>query len=109
MYVINLLGLAQRELFKLPPGIQAALIKALDELEAYDHELREPVVRDLGKGLKELRVSAKEGAGRGFFFYQADQQVYIIHILQKKTQKTSRRTLMLAYQRMKEIKRRLQP
>ncbi|AIN16831.1 hypothetical protein CH54_366 [Yersinia rochesterensis] len=109
MYVINLLGLAQRELFKLPPGIQAALIKALDELEAYDHELREPVVRDLGKGLKELRVSAKEGAGRGFFFYQADRQVYIIHILQKKTQKTSRRTLMLAYQRMKEIKRRLQP
>lgn len=109
MYMINLLGLAQRELFKLPPGIQAALIKALDELEAYGHELREPVVRDLGKGLKELRVSAKEGAGRSFFFYQAGRQVYIIHILQKKTPKTPRRALMLAYQRMKELKRRLQP
>ncbi|MGE4799869.1 type II toxin-antitoxin system RelE/ParE family toxin [Yersinia hibernica] len=109
MYVISLLRLAQRELVRLPPGIQAALIKALDELEAYGHELREPVVRELGKGLKELRVSAKEGAGRGFFFYQPSRQIYIIHVLQKKTQKTPRRTLMLAYQRMKELKRRLQP
>ncbi|EKN4068384.1 TPA: type II toxin-antitoxin system RelE/ParE family toxin [Yersinia enterocolitica] len=109
MYTISLLRLAQKELFKLPARIQAALIKALDELEVYGHELREPVVRDIGKGLKELRVSAKEGCGRGFFFYQADRQVYIIHILQKKTQKASRRTLMLAYQRMKELKRRLLP
>ncbi|CFQ57419.1 Phage-related protein [Yersinia frederiksenii] len=109
MYKINLLRLSQRELFKLPAGIQAALIKAMDELEAYGHELREPVVRDIGRGLKELRVSAKEGGGRGFFFYQAERQVYVIHILQKKTQKTPRRTLMLAYQRMKELKRRLQP
>ncbi|CNH55243.1 type II toxin-antitoxin system RelE/ParE family toxin [Yersinia pekkanenii] len=109
MYKISLLRLAQRELFKLPVGIQAVLIKAIDELEAYGHELREPEVRDIGRGLKELRVSAKEGIGRGFFFYHADQQVYIIHIVQKKTQKTPRRTLMLAYQRMKELKRRLQP
>ncbi|EEQ04231.1 protein gp49 from prophage N15 [Yersinia rohdei ATCC 43380] len=89
-------------------GIQAALIKAIEELEAYGHDLREPVVRDIGRGLKELRVSAKEGIGRGFFFYQAEQQVYIIHFLQKKTQKTPRRTLMLAHQRIKELKRRLQ-
>lgn len=52
MYTISLLRLAQKELFKLPAGIQAALIKALDELEVYGHELREPVVRDIGKGLK---------------------------------------------------------
>ncbi|CFR12946.1 type II toxin-antitoxin system RelE/ParE family toxin [Yersinia frederiksenii] len=109
MYDISLLRLAQRELVKLPVGIQAALIKAMDELEAYGHELREPAIRDIGRGLKELRVTAREGLGRGFFFHQADRQVYIIHFLQKKTQKTPRRTLILAYQRMKELKRRLQP
>lgn len=38
----------------------------MDELEACGHELREPYVRDMGQGLKELRVSAKEGIGRGF-------------------------------------------
>ncbi|CFQ45307.1 type II toxin-antitoxin system RelE/ParE family toxin [Yersinia aleksiciae] len=108
MYEISLLRLAQRELVKLPAGIQAALIKAMDELEAYGHELREPEIRDIGRGLKELRVSAKEGIGRGFFFYQTGRQVYIIHFLQKRTQKKPRRTLMLAYQRMKELKRRLQ-
>lgn len=108
MYEISVLRLAQRELLKLPVGIQAALIKAMDELEAYGHELREPEVRDIGQGLKELRVSAKEGIGRGFFFYHANRQVYIIHILQKKTPKTPRRTLILAYRRMKELKRRLQ-
>lgn len=108
MYKINLLRLAQRELVKLPAGIQAVLIKAMEELEAYGHELKEPQVRDMGKGVKELRVSAKEGIGRGFFFYHLDRQVYIIHILQKKAQKTPRRTLILTYQRMKELKRRLQ-
>lgn len=109
MYTISFLRLAQRELFKLSAGIQAALIKAFDELEAYGHELREPVVRDIGRGLKELRVSAKEGCGRGFFFYQTERQIYIVHILQKKMQKTPRRTLMLSYQRMKELKWRLLP
>lgn len=68
MYKISLLRLAQRELVRLPVGIQAVLIKAMDELEACGHELREPYVRDMGQGLKELRVSAKEGIGRGFFF-----------------------------------------
>lgn len=67
MYKISLLRLAQRELVRLPVGIQAVLIKAMDELEACGHELREPYVRDMGQGLKELRVSAKEGIGRGFF------------------------------------------
>jgi phage-related protein len=108
MYKISLLRLAQRELLILPAGIQAALIKTMDELAAYGHELREPEVRDIGRGLKELRVSAKEGIGRGFFFYHVNKQVYILHILQKKTQKIPRRTLILAYRRMKELKRRLQ-
>ncbi|WP_186374814.1 type II toxin-antitoxin system RelE/ParE family toxin [Yersinia similis] len=108
MYKISLLRLAQRELVRLPVGVQAVLIKAMEEFEACGHELREPHVRDMGQGLKELRVSAKEGIGRGFFFYHLHRQVYIIHILQKKTQKTPRRTLILAYRRMKELKRRLQ-
>ncbi len=87
MYKISLLRLAQRELVRLPVGIQAVLIKAMDELEACGHELREPYVRDMGQGLKELRVSAKEGIGRGFFFCHLHRQVYIIHLLQKKHRK----------------------
>lgn len=107
MYKISLLRLAQRELVRLPVGIQAVLIKAMDELEACGHELREPYVRDMGQGLKELRVSAKEGIGRGFLLPPPSAGLYHSPPTEK-TQKTPRRTLILAYRRMKELKRRLQ-
>ncbi|MGV7963322.1 type II toxin-antitoxin system RelE/ParE family toxin [Photorhabdus tasmaniensis] len=44
---------------------------------------------------------------RGFFFFAVGQQFYVVHRLQKKTQKTPKKSLELANQRMKEIKRSL--
>lgn len=107
MFLANIISVALKEISKLPAGLQAQMIEAIHELEIAGTDLREPRVRDLGNGLKELRVSAQEGIARGFFFFSAGKQFYVVHILQKKTQKTPKQALELANQRMKEIKRRL--
>ncbi|MCC8376119.1 MULTISPECIES: type II toxin-antitoxin system RelE/ParE family toxin [Photorhabdus] len=107
MFSANIIRAAFKELSKLPVGLKVSMIEAIEELEAAGTDLKEPKVRDIGNGLKELRVSASEGIARGFFFFAVGQQFYVVHILQKKTQKTPKKSLDLANQRMQEVKRSL--
>jgi len=79
-FTVTVLGAARKELGKLPLGLQAAFIDAMEELEYSGPELREPKVRDIGCGLKELRVSAREGIARGFFFFHMGRQIFVVHI-----------------------------
>ncbi|SCZ62593.1 MULTISPECIES: type II toxin-antitoxin system RelE/ParE family toxin [Photorhabdus] len=80
----------------------------MEALENSGPELREPRVRDVGNGLKELRVSAREGIARGFFFFHTGRQIFVVHVLQKKTQKTPKTSLELSRERMKVVKRMLE-
>ncbi|QIU90891.1 type II toxin-antitoxin system RelE/ParE family toxin [Yokenella regensburgei] len=106
-FTVILTGAARKELGKLPLGLQAALIDAMEDLEAAGPLLRAPHVKDMGKGLKELRVSALEGIARGFFFFHVQQHIYVVHIMQKKSQKTPKLSLELALDRMNTVKRML--
>lgn len=106
-FTVTVIGAARKELTKLPAGLQAALVDAMEELEKSGPELREPRVRDVGHGLKELRVSAREGIARGFFFFHKGRQIFVVHVLQKKSQKTPKTSLELSRERMKVITRML--
>lgn len=107
MFSANIIKVALKELSKLPAGLKAEMVEVIEELEQVGTDLKEPKVRDIGNGLKELRVSAQEGIARGFFFFTVGKQLYVVHVLHKKTQKTPKLSLELANQRMKDIKRRL--
>lgn len=107
MFSANIIKVALKELSKLPAGLKAEMVEAIEELEQVGTDLKEPKVRDVGNGLKELRVSAQEGIARGFFFFTVGKQFYVVHVLHKKSQKTPKLSLELANQRMKDIKRRL--
>ncbi|CNJ96368.1 Phage-related protein [Yersinia mollaretii] len=107
MFSANIIKVALKELSKLPAGLKAEMVEAIEELEQVGTDLKEPKVRDVGNGLKELRVSALEGIARGFFFFAVGREFYVVHVLHKKTQKTPKLSLELANQRMKDIKRRL--
>ncbi|YCI81496.1 type II toxin-antitoxin system RelE/ParE family toxin [Enterobacteriaceae bacterium] len=104
-FMLAVMGCARKELMKLPVGLQAALIDAMSDLERAGPALREPHVRDMGHGLKELRITAPEGIARGFFFFHLRQQIVVVHFLHKKTQKTPVASLRLARERMKQLKR----
>lgn len=106
-FPVIVIGAARKELNKIPAGLKAALVDAMEELEIAGPALKEPHVRDVGNGLKELRVSAQEGIARGFFFFHTGQQIFVVHVLQKKTPKTPKTSLKLANERMKTVKRML--
>lgn len=55
MFSANIIKVALKELSKLPTGLKAEMIEAIEELEQLGTNLKEPKVRDVGNGLKELR------------------------------------------------------
>ena len=63
-----------------------------------------PYTKAMGGGLFEIRAKGQEGIGRAFFCTLVGQRIVILHNFIKKTDKTPKRELDIAKQRMKEIK-----
>ncbi|SFU71683.1 type II toxin-antitoxin system RelE/ParE family toxin [Xenorhabdus koppenhoeferi] len=89
----------------MPPKIQARMLKLLELMEQHGANLGSPHTEPMGNGLFELRAKAKEGIGRGLFCYLDGSNIYILHAFVKKSQKTSKKDLDLAKNRMKEVKK----
>jgi phage-related protein len=60
---------------------------------------------DLAPGAHELRVRSKTTAIRVFSFVKLVEAIVVFHAFQKKTQKTPRRELAIARQRLNEVLR----
>lgn len=57
----------------------------------------------IGPGCREIRVRDRDGTFRVLYVATIDETVYVLHVFQKKTQKTSKADLHLAKQRYGEI------
>ena len=64
-------------------------------------DLGMPHTRAIGQGLYELRLKSKEGLRR-VMFALFQQDIVMLHLFAKKTEKTPLKELALARQRMKE-------
>ena len=62
-----------------------------------------PHTRALGDGLFEVRAKAEEGIGRAFFCALVGRRIVILHGFIKKTDKTPKRELTIARNRLKEV------
>lgn len=62
------------------------------------------LARALGGGLFEIRAKSREGIGRAFYCALVGRRIVILHEFIKKSQKTPKRELRIARNRMKEIK-----
>jgi len=81
---------------------QAKAVANLSVLEERGYTLKEPHVKPLRDGLKELRFKIAAGQYRIFFFFHVGDTVVLLHTLQKKTQETPKQDLKIALKRMKE-------
>lgn len=63
-----------------------------------------PFTRSMGQGLFEIRAKGKEGIGRAFFCAFIENEILILHEFIKKTQKTPKKDLEIARQRLKDVK-----
>ncbi len=58
----------------------------------------------IGTGVQEIRIN-KGGAFRVIYIAKYEEAVYVLHAFQKKTQRTSRRDIGLAKQRLRDVQR----
>lgn len=93
------------EIARLPVHLQARFLHLLELIEKHGANLGAPHTESMGDGLFEIRAKAKEGIARGLFCYMQGKHIYVVHVFVKKTQKTPKKALNLALQRMKELKR----
>lgn len=82
-------------------SINAKLISAIELLESDGPYLKPPYIKKLQNKLYELRVSGKVAIR--IFYTSKDGEYYLLHAFKKKTQKTPRKELKIALDRIREI------
>ena len=89
---------------KWPPKIAASYARIADRIIENGPNLGMPYTEALGDGLFEIRAKGQEGIGRAFFCTLVGRKIVILHSFIKKTQKTPKKELEIARQRMKDVK-----
>lgn len=74
---------------------------AIDFLETYGPYLRPPYSKKLQDKLYELRISGKIAIR--IFYTMTNNEYYLLHAFQKKSQKTPQKELQTALDRLKEV------
>ena len=77
------------------------MLHLFELLEVYGSQLGMPHAKQLGSGIYELRVRGKEEIRVFYGFKQ--KTIYLLHAFKKQTQKTPRKELETALNRLTEI------
>ena len=93
----------EAEINALPAGLVARFVRYAERMEMYGPDLGMPHTRPMGDGLFELRLKAAEGIARVFFCTAVGRQIVVLHQFMKKSEKTPKRELNIARNRMREI------
>ena len=105
-WTVETLSAVDAEIEALPVGLRARLLRLLETMENVELEaLRAPHVRHLDGKLWELRVRAEGGIARGIYVTAAGRRVVVLHVFAKKSQRTPRRALATARERMRQVTR----
>lgn len=93
----------EAEISALPAGFVARFLRYAERMEIYGPNLGMPHTRPMGDGIFELRLKAAEGIARVFFCTVFERQIVVLHQFVKKSEKTPKKELQIAWNRMKEI------
>ncbi len=95
----------QEQIFELPDTLAARYIVLTRRIQAIGPNLGEPHTKAMGDGLFELRLKGAEGIACVFYCTLIGKRIVMLHSFVKKTDRTPKRELQMAYSRLKEIKR----
>lgn len=96
---------AVAEFEALPLDIKAKLTRALDLLRAKGIiALAMPLARHVESKIWEFRVTGRDGIGRSLYIATSGRRVVILRTFIKKTQKTPRAEIEIAFKRLGEVK-----
>ena len=88
----------------LPRDIRASFERIVHLVETHGLEnVREPYVKHLEGPVWEMRMKGKDGIARAAYVTATGKRIVVVHVFEKKTQKTPQREIRLALKRAKEI------
>ena len=87
----------------LPVEVQAKILRLIDLLADYGVLLKEPYTRQIRGKLRELRIKAKSGEIRVFYFAFAEKRMVLLHSFVKKARRTPIRDIEIAKRRLDEF------
>jgi phage-related protein len=92
---------AEPELKCLPADMYARFLHIAEMLEeSGPHEVGMPHVAPLERKLWEMRMRGRDGIARAIYFAAHGQRLIVVRAFVKKTQKTPRKEIDIAYARM---------
>jgi len=94
----------EAEILAFPSGFLARFLRYAERMEMFGPDLGMPHTRAMGSGLFELRLKAAEGVARVLYCTVVDRRIIFLHQFVKKSEKTPRKELDIARQRIKEVK-----
>ncbi len=95
----------KEDIIALPVKLGARVVRLLDMMEIHGANLGSPHTEAMGNGLFEIRAKAQEGIARGLFCYMDGKHIYVLHVFVKKTEKTPKKEMDIAIERMKKVKK----
>jgi phage-related protein len=94
----------KESLDEFPLEIRASFQRIVELIQSHGLErVREPYVKHLEGGLWEMRMKGKSGIARAIYVTAVGKRIVIVHVFEKKTQRTPRREIVTALKRAKEI------
>ena len=87
----------------LSVDLRAKAQRLFSLLELYGNEVKEPHSKFLSNGLFELRIKGKDNIARLLYAFGNDKRIYILHAFIKKTPRTPKKELEIAYKKLKEL------
>ena len=84
--------------------MRARFTRVVELIQAHGLErVREPYVKHLEGPVWEMRMKGKDGIARAAYVTASGRRVVVVHVFEKKTQKTPRRKTETALRRAKEV------
>ena len=103
---IRLIAAAESELIALPADMRAKFLRISELLEEFGpQKVGLPHVRFVEDKLWEMRMTGRDGIARALYVARIGQELTVLHVFVKKTQKTPRKAIATALDRLQEIER----
>jgi phage-related protein len=103
-WTVDLEPAAEAELLAMPPDIRARFLHVAELLEAFGpRQVGMPHVRHLEGKLWEMRLTGRDGIARAVYVARTGQRLTVLHVFTKKTQKTPRKALETARNRLRRL------
>ena len=104
MWTVQVIPLAETELMTMPADIQARFVHIAQMLQEFGPQaVGLPHIRFLQDKLWEMRMKGRDGIARAIYVAQTGKQLVVLHVFIKKTEKTPRRALKTAAERLRRM------